>query len=98
MPVAPGPSKRFVILLVVVSFALAFIFVSNFRSQPIGVRHPNAVKPGAVVASHVDINPSILTGHAIAPKLGNETAKYVACNRERKTTNTDPYVFQLEQS
>lgn len=80
MPVAPGPSRRFVILLVVVSFGLAFLFVSNFRSKPQGVRHPNAAKFGAIPASHVDIHSSTLNGHVIAPKLGNETAKYVTCD------------------
>ncbi|GAB7355213.1 hypothetical protein MBLNU459_g5767t1 [Dothideomycetes sp. NU459] len=75
MPVAPGPSKRFVILLIAVSFFLAFTFVAKFRSQPQGVRHPNARIPGAIPAAHVDIHPSTLTGPVIAPKLGNETAK-----------------------
>lgn len=87
MPVAPGPSRRFVILLVGVSFCLAFAFVSSFRSQDQGVRHPLAHGSGAIhvieddansiLDTNVDISPSILSGHVIAPKLGNETVKYV---------------------
>jgi len=69
MPVAPGPSRRFVLLLVSVSALLSFIFVASFRSQQIGTRSPN-INAG-IPAHHVET----LTGHAIMPKLANETAK-----------------------
>lgn len=94
MPVAPGPSRRFVIILLAVSFCLAFAFVSSFRSQAQGVRHPLAhgsgktefsseEGTGALLDHSVDISPSTLTGHVIAPKLGNETIKYVSDNMEK---------------
>lgn len=82
MPVAPGPSRRFVFLLIAVSFFLGFTFVYSFRSQEVGVRHPlaggRAGTPVEAVQARIDIEESTLSGHVIAPKLGNETAKYVA--------------------
>jgi FAD-linked sulfhydryl oxidase len=82
MPVAPGPSRRFVFLLIAVSAFLGFTFVYSFRSQAVGVRHPLANGrggvPEGVAAARYEIQESTLSGHVIAPKLGNETAKYVA--------------------
>jgi FAD-linked sulfhydryl oxidase len=82
MPVAPGPSRRFVLLLIAVSAVIAFTFVYSFRSQEVGVRHPLAGGSGGVPAgvapAYAEIQESTLSGHVIAPKLGNETAKYVA--------------------
>ena len=85
MPVAPGPSRRFVLLLIGVSAFLAFTFVFSFRSHEIGVRHPSsggrAGNPVEVVnaklekLNRLDLQDSTLTGHVIAPELGNETAK-----------------------
>lgn len=71
MPLAPGPSKRYLILLLTISALLALIFVSSFRSQAAGTRNPNNALP----AHHVDIQQSTLTGSPIMPKLGNATAK-----------------------
>lgn len=82
MPVAPGPSRRFVVILIGVSFCLCFAFVASFRNQAQGVRHPLAHGSGRTgtggitPASPIDIQPGTLSGHVIAPKLGNETAKY----------------------
>lgn len=73
MPVAPGPSRRYVILLVVFASIVGFIFVSTFRNQAIGVRHPAYQVTKLQDEPFLDQN--TLTGHAIAPKLGNETAK-----------------------
>lgn len=82
MPVAPGPSRRFVFLLIAVSAFLGFTFVYSFRSQAVGVRHPLANGrggvPEGVAPARYEIHESTLSGHVIAPKLGNETAKYVA--------------------
>ncbi|CAD0106254.1 unnamed protein product [Aureobasidium uvarum] len=85
MPVAPGPSRRFVLLLIGVSAFLAFTFVFSFRSHEAGVRHPLAGGRGGNPTEVVDakfanldrleLQDSTLTGHVIAPKLGNETAK-----------------------
>lgn len=74
MPGATGPSRRYVLLLVLVSAFISIVFVTSFRRQPEGVRHPNA-KTAPIPAHHVDLQASTLTGHVIAPKLGNETAK-----------------------
>ena len=70
MPVSPGPSRRYVILLVLFSCIFGFIFVATFRSQHGGTRSTEPMP-----AHHATIEQSTLTGHAIAPKLGNETAK-----------------------
>ena len=71
-----GPSRRFVILYVLVAGFLSVYFVLSFRRQAEGTRHPlNSV--GTIPGHHVDMQDTTLTGHAIAPKLGNETAKYV---------------------
>ncbi|KAI4736415.1 hypothetical protein E4T50_13077 [Aureobasidium sp. EXF-12298] len=79
MPVAPGPSRRFVFLLIAVSAFLGFTFVYSFRSQAVGVRHPLANGrggvPEGVAPARYEIQESTLSGHVIAPKLGNETAK-----------------------
>ncbi|KAK5132269.1 hypothetical protein LTR08_009257 [Meristemomyces frigidus] len=74
MPVAPGPSKRFVLLLVACSALVAIIFVSAFRSQAAGTRHPNNINT-ALPANHVQVQQATLTGGTIMPKLGNETLK-----------------------
>lgn len=57
MPVAPGgPSKRFLfLLLLVVSSILAFTFVSSFRNQAQGVRHPNNGQ-AALAAHRVEVS------------------------------------------
>ncbi|KAK5123873.1 hypothetical protein LTR85_002069 [Meristemomyces frigidus] len=74
MPVAPGPSRRLVVLIVAFSALFAIIFVSSFRSQAAGTRHPNNDK-SILTAQHVDVQQATLTGGTIMPKLGNETIK-----------------------
>lgn len=80
MPVAPGPTRRFVITIVLVSSFVVFFFISFFRNAAAGVRHPNNHIPGSGsagrnLAAHVDVATGTLTGKPIAGKLGNETAK-----------------------
>ena len=74
MPAVGGPSRRLVFLIVGFSALIAIVFVSSFRSQPEGVRHPNN-RNSALSAHHVDVQQATLTGGTIMPKLGNETAK-----------------------
>ena len=74
MPVATGPSRRYVILLVACSTLFAIIFVSAFRAQAAGTRHPNNIN-NIIPANHVNIQQATLTGGVIMPKLGNETIK-----------------------
>ena len=96
MPVAPGPSRRFVFLLIAVSAFLGFTFVYSFRSQEVGVRHPLAGGRGGTplgaAPAHIDLQESTLSGHVIAPKLGNETAKYVAIANSSAATIWEPQV------
>ncbi|TKA77122.1 hypothetical protein B0A49_03227 [Cryomyces minteri] len=75
MPGAPA-SRRFVLLLILAAAFLAFTFVASFRNQVQGTRHPANIGKQGITAEDEEI-PSVssLKGHAIAPKLGNETAK-----------------------
>lgn len=81
MPVAPGPSRRYLILLVLVSAALAVIFLSSFRSQAQSVQYSdNSLGPPNSPTSqfsddNVELQSVTLTGAPIMPHLGNETAK-----------------------
>ncbi|KAK4970445.1 hypothetical protein LTR66_011591 [Elasticomyces elasticus] len=75
MTVSLGPSRRFVAMLLLVAFAVSVSFVTIFRGHPQGSRLPSDAHSVAP-ARHVDVQASTLTGHVIAPKLGNETAKY----------------------
>lgn len=80
MPVAPGPSRRALLTVILASTLIVVTFISFFRNAEAGVRHPNNPIPGSgsnggVPAHHADIIPGTLTGRPIAPKLGNETAK-----------------------
>ncbi|KAF2090773.1 sulfhydryl oxidase [Saccharata proteae CBS 121410] len=72
-----GTSRRFVLLLILTAGLLSVLFVASFRAQPQGVRHPlnDIAGPDTVPAHHFSLDASTLTGHAIAPKLGNATAK-----------------------
>ena len=82
MPAAPVPSRRKVVLIVAFSAIIAIIFVTSFRSQPFRSNVPSsnnqqdsvpklALSPQALE----ELSQATLSGHAIAPKLGNETAK-----------------------
>jgi FAD-linked sulfhydryl oxidase len=71
MPVAPGPSRRFLAILITVSAVLSFTFVFSFRSHGVRVHQPADL----LRVGHVE--EATLKGHVIAPKLGNETAKYL---------------------
>ncbi|KAK0263440.1 hypothetical protein LTR48_006652 [Friedmanniomyces endolithicus] len=78
MPVSPGPSKRYLLLLLTVSALLAILFVSSFRPQRAPFHQITNDKSATAPSHHVDalnINPDILSGAPIMPKLANETAK-----------------------
>lgn len=61
------------LLLILGAGLVSVLYISSFRPQITG--HPGGVVNHAQ-APH-DIGSATLTGPAIAPKLGNETAKYV---------------------
>lgn len=81
MPVARGPSRRYLVLLILVSVALSIILVSSFRRQSQGVQRPNnsLQLPNAPTSQfsddHVEFQSVTLAGAPIMPHLGNETAK-----------------------
>ncbi len=76
MPTKSGPSRRFLLLLILASTALATIFVLVFRNAQEGTRDPEYIK-AHLPQTHGVLHSSTLHGHAIALKLGNDTAKYV---------------------
>ncbi|CAK4029835.1 FAD-linked sulfhydryl oxidase ERV2 [Lecanosticta acicola] len=76
MPRSSGPSRRLATVLLLFVVIAGVIFLSTSRNSPIDVLSP-LNGPGAASPPHDDttIDQTTLSGHAIAPKLGNETAK-----------------------
>ena len=71
-------SKRFIFLALAVFATLSFLFLGPYKAQL-----PNAasvIREGQHALSGGN-SQALLTGHAIAPKLGNATAKYVHVSR-----------------
>lgn len=66
-----GPTRRLILLLILGAGIVSVLYISSFR-PPIASRPAGVVNPAQ--APH-DIGSATLTGPAIAPKLGNETAK-----------------------
>jgi FAD-linked sulfhydryl oxidase len=65
-------TRNRIIILALTTFA-AFVFFLHVYQAPFGhIAHLQQVAPQQSIASG-----ALLTGHAIAPKLGNATAKYV---------------------
>ena len=81
MPHSPGPSRRIVLSILLASAFLGFLFVSSFRGLSQGTRDPD-YELMHNTAIGLAFNPEILTGDVIAPKLGNETAKFVTTPRD----------------
>lgn len=61
--------------LIGVSAIIAFFFVSIFRNQAEGTRHPDYQTSYAGASGAVKIDDGILHGEATAPKLENATLK-----------------------
>lgn len=75
MPAPQATPRRRVILIIAISAILSLIFVTTFRGHPTpNNRAPNAVPLSSNYQFDV-LSESTLVGHAIAPKLGNETLK-----------------------
>jgi FAD-linked sulfhydryl oxidase len=71
MPSPPATPRRKVILIIAVSAILSILFVTSFRGHP----HPSPRNPISSSRFNDEISEGTLVGHAIAPKLGNETLK-----------------------
>ena len=68
-------SNRFAVLVLLVFAALSFLLLGPYKAQL-----PNAasiLRDGQEHSRSTGDSQALLTGHAIAPKLGNATAKYV---------------------
>jgi quinol-cytochrome oxidoreductase complex cytochrome b subunit len=71
-----GPRNRFVVLALLVFAGLSFLLLGPYQT-PLG-HVSSAVHSEQQRQSGLGkTNSAILTGHAIAPKLGNATVKYV---------------------
>lgn len=73
MPRATGPTRRVSLILILFITIAGVIYLSTFRNKPLSPLQA----PGLEVPHYADaaIDQTTLNGHAIAPKLGNETAK-----------------------
>lgn len=76
------PRRSFLLLLILVSTLLSFTFVYHFRNRPIRVRDPLDHR---IPVEQIDLSEQTLRGEVIAPKLGNETLKYVGDDPQGKT-------------
>ncbi|KAF2199818.1 hypothetical protein GQ43DRAFT_101483 [Delitschia confertaspora ATCC 74209] len=70
-----GASRRFLTLILLAAALVSILFLGSYRGQA-DARQPAALKPAQRQQSHAGNFKGVsLTGHAIAPKLGNATAK-----------------------
>lgn len=72
------PRRQHLTLLTIVGVAafLAIFFVSIFRNQAEGTRHPDYL-PAYQDKVDLNLDEGILHGEATAPKLENATLKYI---------------------
>ena len=79
MPVGSNPSRRKVILIIAFSAIFSIIFVTSFRGHAHSASYNQGVlqpKTDPLASQQNDaLSETTLIGHAIAPKLGNETIK-----------------------
>ncbi|KAF2185142.1 FAD dependent sulfhydryl oxidase Erv2 [Zopfia rhizophila CBS 207.26] len=68
-----GASRRFILVFILAIGFISILFLGSYREPP-GGRQPAPLVPGKAQEQGKSSGPS-LTGHAIAPKLGNVTAK-----------------------
>jgi FAD-linked sulfhydryl oxidase len=70
-----GPRNRFIVLALLVFAALSFLLLGPYKT-PLGhVSSTGQYEQRQGGSGKTD--GALLTGHAIAPKLGNATVKYV---------------------
>jgi hypothetical protein len=70
-----GPRARFALLALVVFALCSFVLVGPYKVTP------SHLAPTSVEKKLGRTSEAVLTGHAIAPKLENATAKYVHHSR-----------------
>jgi hypothetical protein len=71
-----GPRNRFVVLALLVFAGLSFLLLGPYQT-PLGHVSSAVHSEQQRQSGSGKTNGAILTGHAIAPKLGNATVKYV---------------------
>lgn len=82
-------SKRFALLAVLVFAVLSCLFLGPYKAH---LPSASSIRyDGQQQGRSSEDSPALLTGHAIAPKLGNETAKYVRDLRPIKSASLTQY-------
>ncbi|KAI9695769.1 MAG: hypothetical protein M1820_008441 [Bogoriella megaspora] len=69
-----GSARRLLLTSILVVSFFTIYFIVHFRNHTEGIRYPLS-DISSFPAQQSEVQDSTLTGHAIAPKLGNETAK-----------------------
>lgn len=72
--VSTGVKSRLLLLILLFIVFISVLILGSHREPPGGFQ-PAPIAPGTKHSSSSQKNSAALTGHAIAPKLGNETAK-----------------------
>ena len=73
MPAGSAPSRRVALLLVFVFAVMCLFYITPFNSNTIESRSFSLTSN----TKDAQLSEATLKGHAIMPKLGNETAKSV---------------------
>jgi len=72
----PSATRRFSVLLAVVGVVLTILFLTHYRDAAQDTLSNLPSKIGnKLSAESLSVDDDITKGHAIAPKLGNETIK-----------------------
>jgi len=72
----PSAGRRFSVLFAIVGVVLTILFLTHYRdaAQDTLSKLPSRIG-NKISAEALSVDDDILKGHAIAPKLGNETIK-----------------------
>jgi len=78
----PGATRRFSVFLALVGVVLTILLLTQYRTTAQDTLSSLPSKLGSKLSTQsLTVDDDVLKGHAIAPKLGNETAKYVTRTR-----------------
>lgn len=71
-----GPRRTWIILYIFLAAVVVTLIVNSFQNSSHGSIHTKyTASSRGPLAQTTNLDEAVLTGHAIAPKLGNETAK-----------------------
>ena len=84
MPAVSTPSRRVALLLILLFAFISIMYIAPINSRAIKNRTLAPIT-GTDTAQNAHVEQVVTKGHAIMPKLGNETAKYVFLARLRRS-------------